>query len=80
VLNIFWDFRVSNHCWAFQVYFDFQNFHLTTQLPCGLSDLLLVAIGSLVVFVLQEYILKVHIPVSSEHIGYNGCFSAFVLR
>jgi hypothetical protein len=32
VLNIFWDFRVSNHCWAFQVYFDFQNFHLTTRL------------------------------------------------
>ena len=22
MLSIFWDFRVSNHCWAFQVYFD----------------------------------------------------------
>ena len=33
---------------------------------CGLSDLLLLAVGSLVVFVLQEYILKVHILVSSE--------------
>jgi hypothetical protein len=32
MLNIFWDFRVSNHCWAFQVYFDFQNFHLITRL------------------------------------------------
>jgi hypothetical protein len=34
---------------------------------CGLSDLLLLAVGSLVVFVLREYILKVHIHVSSEH-------------
>jgi hypothetical protein len=34
---------------------------------CGLSDLLLLAVGSLVVFVLREYILKVHILVSSEH-------------
>ena len=32
VLNISWDFRVSNHCWAFSSLFDFQNFHLTTQL------------------------------------------------
>ena len=34
---------------------------------CGLSDLLLLAVGPLVVFVLREYILKVHILVSSEH-------------
>jgi hypothetical protein len=34
---------------------------------CGLSDLLLLAVGSLVVLVLREYILKVHILVSSEH-------------
>jgi len=34
------------------------------MLPCGLSDLLLLAVGSLVVFVLREYILKVHILVS----------------
>ena len=33
---------------------------------CGLSDLLLLAVGSLVVFVLREYILKVHI-LSFEH-------------
>ena len=33
----------------------------------GLSDLLLLAVGSLVVFVLRECILKVHILVSSEH-------------
>jgi hypothetical protein len=32
-----------------------------------LSDLLLLAVGSLVVFVLREYILKVHVLVSSEH-------------
>ena len=30
---------------------------------CGLSNLLLLAVGSLVVFVLREYILKVHILV-----------------
>jgi hypothetical protein len=34
---------------------------------CGLSDLLLLAVGSLVIFILREYILKVHILVSSEH-------------
>jgi hypothetical protein len=34
---------------------------------CGLSDLLLLAVGSLVVFVLREYILKVHVLISSEH-------------
>jgi hypothetical protein len=34
---------------------------------CGLSDLLLLTVGSLVVFVLREYILKVHVLISSEH-------------
>jgi hypothetical protein len=34
----------------------------------GLSDLLLLAVRSLVVFVLLECILKVHVLVSSEHI------------
>ena len=33
----------------------------------GLSDLLLLAVGSLDVFVLLEYILKVHVLISSEH-------------
>ena len=33
----------------------------------GLSDLLSLVVGSLVVFVLLEYILKVHVLVSSEH-------------
>jgi hypothetical protein len=37
------------------------------MLTYGLSDLLLLAVGSLVVFVLREYILKVHVLVSSEH-------------
>jgi len=32
-----------------------------------LSDLLLLAVGSLIVFVLLECILKVHVLVSSEH-------------
>jgi hypothetical protein len=40
---------------------------LSQMYTCGLSDLLLLAVGSLVVFVLREYILKVHILVSSEH-------------
>jgi hypothetical protein len=33
----------------------------------GLSDLLLLAVGSLVIFILLEYILKIHLLVSSEH-------------
>jgi hypothetical protein len=46
----------------------FKVFQLSQMFTCGLSDLLLVlAVGSLVVFVLREYILKVHILVSSEH-------------
>jgi hypothetical protein len=47
---------------------------------CGLSDLLLVlAVGSLVVFVLREYILRVHILVSSEHkYRKHGCRYNFV--
>ena len=42
-------------------------FQLSQMFICGLSDLLLLAVGSLVVFVLREYIWKVHILVSSEH-------------
>ena len=45
----------------------FKVFQLTQIFTCGLSDLLLLAVGLLVVFVLREYILKVHILVSSEH-------------
>jgi hypothetical protein len=69
-------FRVSNHCQAFQSLFWLSKLPsnhsatVTTLLytfTCGLSDLLLLAVGSLVVFVLREYILKVHILVSSEH-------------
>jgi hypothetical protein len=33
----------------------------------GLSDLLLLEVGSLVVFVLRDYILKVHMLISFEH-------------
>ena len=40
----------------------FKVFQVSQIFTCGLSDLLL-----LVVFVLREYILKVHIHVSSEH-------------
>jgi hypothetical protein len=45
----------------------FKVFQLSQKFTCGLSDLLLLAVGSLVVFVLREYILKAHILVSSEH-------------
>jgi hypothetical protein len=45
----------------------FKVFQLSQMFTCSLSDLLLLAVGSLVVFVLREYILKVHILVSSEH-------------
>jgi hypothetical protein len=44
----------------------FKLFQLSQMFTCGLSDLLLLAVGSFV-FVLREYILKVHILVSSEH-------------
>ena len=45
----------------------FKVFQLSQMFTRGLSDLLLLAVGSLVVFVLRECILKVHILVSSEH-------------
>ena len=45
----------------------FKVFQFSQMFTCGLSDLLLLAVDSLVVFVLREYILKVHILVSSEH-------------
>jgi hypothetical protein len=38
----------------------FKVFQVSQIFTCGLSDLLLLAVGSLVVFVLREYILKVH--------------------
>jgi hypothetical protein len=44
----------------------FKVFQVYQMFTSGLSDLLL-AVGSLVVFVLREYMLKVHILVSSEH-------------
>ena len=45
----------------------FKVFQVSLMFTCRLSDLLLLAVGLLVVFVLREYILKVHILVSSEH-------------
>jgi hypothetical protein len=45
----------------------FKIFQVSQIFTCGLSDLLLLAVGSFVVFVLREYILKVHMHVSSEH-------------
>jgi hypothetical protein len=45
----------------------FKVFQLSQMLTCGLSDLLLLVVGLLVVFVLRKYILKLHILVSSEH-------------
>jgi hypothetical protein len=49
-----------------EMYYVREVFQLSQMFTCGLSDLLLLAVGSLVVFVLREYILKVHILVSSE--------------
>jgi hypothetical protein len=49
-----------------QTYFSFWP-QVSQMFTCGLSDLLLLAVGLLVVFVLREYISKVHILVSSEH-------------
>ena len=45
----------------------FKVFQLSQMFTCGLSDLLLLAVGSLVVFVLRDNILKVHMLISSEH-------------
>ena len=45
----------------------FKVFQVSQMFTYSLSDLLLLAVGSLVVFVLREYILKVHILVSTEH-------------
>ena len=45
----------------------FKVFQVSQIFTCGLSDLLLLAVGSLVVFVLREYILKVQVLVRSEH-------------
>ena len=53
----------------------FKVFQVSQMFTCGLSDLLLLVVGSLVIFVLREYILKVHILVSSEHILCVGSFN-----
>jgi hypothetical protein len=55
---------------------------MSQMCTCGLSDLLLLAVGSFVVFVLREYILIVHILVSSEHkLGqiWNICIVSCIL-
>jgi hypothetical protein len=49
------------------IFIYFKDFQVSQMFTCGLSDLLLLVVGSLVVFVLREYILKVHILISSEH-------------
>jgi hypothetical protein len=41
---------------------------VSQMLTYGLSELLLLAVGSLVVFLFLEYILKVGVLVSSEHL------------
>jgi hypothetical protein len=54
--------RYKDNNLSFRFSFIFRYFkvcQVSQTFTCGLSDLLLVAIGSLVVFVLQEYILKV---------------------
>jgi hypothetical protein len=46
----------------------FKVLQVSQIFTCGLSDLLLIAVGSLVVFVLREYILKVHIDYARSEI------------
>jgi hypothetical protein len=68
-LLLFWAYKRVMHIvglWVF-IFRYFKLFQLSQIFTCGLSDLLLLAVGSLVVFVLREYILKVHILISSEH-------------
>jgi hypothetical protein len=62
-LDISWSFKWIE---AFMFRY-FKVFQLSQMFTYGLSDLVLLVVGSLVVFVLREYILKVHILVSSEH-------------
>ena len=60
----------------------FKVFQVSQIFTCGLSDLLLFSVGSLVVFVLREYVLKVHILVNSEHKLYqiwNTCIVSCIL-
>jgi hypothetical protein len=60
----------------------FKVFKVSQIFTCGLSDLLFIAVGSLVVFVLREYILIVHILVSPEHKLcqiWNTCIVSFIL-
>ena len=53
--------------WFSFIFRHFKVFQLSQMFTWGLSDLLLLAVDSLVVFVFRECILKVHILVSSEH-------------
>jgi hypothetical protein len=60
--------RERHSCFRFSFIFRyFKVLQVSQMFTYGLSDLLLLAVGSLVVFLLQEYTLKVHILVSSEH-------------
>jgi hypothetical protein len=43
-------------------------FQVSHMFTCGLADLLLLAVGLLIVFVLREYILKVHINYARSEI------------
>ena len=62
--------------------FIFRCFKVSQMFTCCLFDLLLLSVGSLVVFVLREYILRVHILVSSEHKlcqTWNTCLVSCIL-
>ena len=59
-------FMYSCFRWFSFIFRYFKVFQVSQMFTCSLSDLLLLAVGSLVVFVLREYILKVPILVSSE--------------
>ena len=65
--RLYLDISRSFKCIGSFIFRYFEIFQVSQMFTCGLSDLLFLAVGSLVVFVLREYILKVHVLVSSEH-------------
>jgi hypothetical protein len=69
--TFFWAFSYIKPCLTFLffkwkeslIFRYFKVFHVSQVFTCSLPDLLLLEVGSLVVFLLREYILKVHMPV-----------------
>jgi uncharacterized membrane protein len=62
-----WTFKMYSRWKESFIFRYFKIFQVFQMFTCGLSDLLLLAVDSLIGFVLREYILKVHILIRSEH-------------